>query len=269
MQIIKFALTLFMIFVFFVGGVVITFLPLKFWTKQQLKIKWIQFCCKIGLRIMQVKAEFKGENLPSSSFIVSNHMSYLDILVLTQLAPMSFVTSQEIKETPVLGWLCQVGGCLFVERRNKKNIKNEIQEITKALSHNQNVAVFPEATSTNGEEILRFKMPLYNAAIFADKPVSVLCLNYKSLNGESFKLSNRDYVCWYGDMSFVPHLWKLMSLKSIRAEVEVCTILNTQGESVEELATTSQRFVTEHFKPVEKGVSYAGSSSSHSHWAKA
>lgn len=268
MHILKFIATILTIILFFIGGLLISFLPVGFWKKQQLKTKWIQFCCKLGLFIMQVKLQIKGE-LPHSSFVVCNHMSYLDILVLTQLAPMSFVTSQEIKETPVLGWLCQVGGCLFVERRNKVNIQNEIQEITSALKNEQNVTVFPEATSTNAEEVLRFKRPLFNAAIFANKPVSVLCLNYLKINKENFNSHNRDFVCWYGDMSFVPHLWKLMSLKSIIAAVDVCEILSTQGQSADELALLSHKTVSEHFKPVEKGVSYAGSSSTNSHWAKA
>ncbi|MCH2534550.1 MAG: 1-acyl-sn-glycerol-3-phosphate acyltransferase [Bdellovibrionales bacterium] len=268
MQALKFLATLITILVFFVGGLIISFLPVRFWTKQQLKTKWIQWCCKVGLFIMQVKAHIKGQ-LPESSFVVCNHMSYLDILVLTQIAPMSFVTSQEIRETPVLGWLCQVGGCLFVDRRSKKNIENEIQQITNSLKNNQNVVVFPEATSTNGEEVLRFKRPLYNAPIFADKPVSVLCLNYTKINNHGFNEQNRDYICWYGDMSFVPHLWKLMSLKSVKAEVEVCEVLSTQGQSADQLALSSHTTVTKFFKPVEKGVSYAGSSSSNSHWAKA
>lgn len=268
MQTLKFLATILTIGIFFIGGLLISFLPVGFWKKQQLKTKWIQHCCKLGLFIMRVKVQIQGE-LPPSSFVVCNHMSYLDILILTQLAPMSFVTSQEIKETPVLGWLCQVGGCLFVERRNKINIKNEIQQITKSLSENQNVVVFPEATSTNAEEVLRFKRPLYNAAIFANKPVSVLCLNYTSINSDPFTALNRDYVCWYGDMSFVPHLWKLMSLKSVTATVDVCEILSTQGQSVDQLAQSSHKTVSDYFKPVEKGVSYAGSSSTNSHWAEA
>ena len=112
-------------------------------------------------------------------------------------------------------------------------------------------------------------MPLFNAPIYANKAISVMCLNYKKINNNDFNIKNRDFICWYGDMSFLPHLWKLMSLKSILVEVNCCKTLYPQGMSAKELALSSHQIVSEHFKPVEKGVSYAGSSTSHSHWAEA
>jgi 1-acyl-sn-glycerol-3-phosphate acyltransferase len=94
-------------------------------------------------------------------FIVSNHLSYIDILLISSVLPTSFVTSVEMKNTPFLGQIIQLAGCLFVERRNKKNIMNEIGDIENALNKGLNVTVFPEATSTNGEQVLKFKRSLF------------------------------------------------------------------------------------------------------------
>ena len=89
--------------------------------------------------------------------LVCNHMSYLDAVIFAKTFSGSFVTSMEMKEMPFLGQITQVAGCLYVERRNKSNLSNEVRELTESLKSGNRVIVFPEATSTNGEEVIRFR----------------------------------------------------------------------------------------------------------------
>ncbi|NJL24795.1 MAG: 1-acyl-sn-glycerol-3-phosphate acyltransferase [Calothrix sp. SM1_5_4] len=180
------------------------------------RVQWSNWILKAysrwGLWVLNVRPRFLGlENIHSSpnGLFVGNHLSYLDILVIHSEVPTCFVTSMEIKETPVLGQVCQLAGCLFIERRNKQNLRAEVSEISEGLREGLNVAIFPEATSTNGEQILRFRRPLYLAAIMAEKPVIPFCLNYRSVGGEAINVRTRDKVFWYGDMDFAPHLWEL------------------------------------------------------------
>ena len=93
--------------------------------------------------------------------IVSNHLSYLDVLAMISVLNTRFVTSMEVKHAAGLGWITDQAGCLYVERRSRKNLKTEINEISKALEGGFYVVVFPEATSTNGDGVLRFKRPLF------------------------------------------------------------------------------------------------------------
>lgn len=183
----------------------------------------IQMIAAIILRVLRVEHTIEGEIEKHKSaknyFLIANHMSYLDVLILAQYFPASFVTSVEVKETPVLGQICVLAGCLFVERRSRDNLHREVSDITTALKHGNNVLVFPEATSTNGETVIRFKRPLFQAAIDSEVRVLPLSLRYEQVDHEDFSAANRDKVCWYGDMDFLPHFWSLHQLRSVRAKV--------------------------------------------------
>lgn len=224
------------------------------WNKWQLtkfRGQMISLYSQIGIRILNLKPRFSKplENHQNSLF-VSNHLSYIDVLILASQAPMNFVTSIEIKNTPFLGQIVQMAGCLFVERRNKSNLTNEIKEITEALANGINVTIFPEATSTNGESVLRFRRPLYAAAIESDRNVVPLCLNYKKISGKSIDLENRDDVFWYGKMSFLPHLWSLCLQDNVEIEIQVLgKIENEENLTATDLASESHKRVSEVFIP--------------------
>jgi 1-acyl-sn-glycerol-3-phosphate acyltransferase len=189
----------------------------------------ISITSKVGLRIFNVKIRktFAPIDPHENFLIVSNHLSYLDILIISSFFPACFVTSQEMKETPFLGQICLLGGCLFVERRKKTGIANEVKELAMALEDGLNVAIFPEATSTNGEAVIRFRRPLFQSAIDSRSKILPLCLNYRTLDGDKLTLKNRDKVFWYGDMSFLSHALSLFAHKKIVAELTVFPSLNS------------------------------------------
>ncbi len=187
--------------------------------------KIVQVTSRAGLVIFNVRVntnlnldEIKGHHL-----IVSNHLTYLDILILSSHFNTSFVTSQEMKGTPVLGHLCLLGGCFFVERRKRSGIRKEIQDLSDSLKTKHNIVIFPEATSTNGEAVIKFRKPLFQAAFDSNTRVLPVCLNYRTLDNEKITVKNRDHVFWYGDMSFFTHAMTLLSHKGIEADL---TILN-------------------------------------------
>lgn len=223
------------------------------WVQREKRARLIQKYSRRALKRMNIEVEVNDEFqhlLKDNALIVCNHMSYLDILVLSSINPSCFVTSIEMKNTPVLGTLCDLGGCVYVERRSKENLGNEIKEITQALNRGLNVCFFPEATSHNGEEILRFRKPLFNAARYAHKKVLPICLNYEELNGEGFSKLNRDLVCWYGDMGFAPHMWNLCGAKKIKASLKFLEpVSNAQDYHSKDLAFKTQEMVKEHFVP--------------------
>jgi len=125
-----------------------------------------------------------------------------------------------MRETPVLGTLCEMGGCIFVERRSRTKIMNEMGVLTEAIKEGANVVLYPEATSSNGEQVLPFKKTLMMSAAHAGRPIQPGVVNFIEINGEEFSLKNRDRVCWHGDMSFGKAMWGGITAKSITAEVE-------------------------------------------------
>ena len=183
--------------------------------------KNIHFYCKLISRTFDLRIVVKGQPVNDSNFLyVGNHMGFVDIFVISSLIPALFITSQEMRETPVLGAICEMGGCIFVERRSRTRIMNELESLIEAMKEGFNVVLYPEATSSNGEQVLPFKKTLMMSAPHAGRPIQPGVVNYIEINGEEFSLKTRDHVCWYGDMTFVEAMWKSVTAKSITAEVE-------------------------------------------------
>jgi lyso-ornithine lipid O-acyltransferase len=207
-----------------------------------------------GLFMLRTKVSCVGfENLRElrGGLYVGNHLSYFDVLVISSVVPSCFVTSREVREAFFLGQICQMAGCLFVERRNKQNILNEISEIREGLQVGLNVAIFPEATSTNGEQILRFRRPLFLSAVDAGRPVVPFCLNYRRVGGRPIDVQSRDSVFWYGDMDFASHLWRLASCGGVEVDLHFLPPIETELKmDPTALAERAQAAVESVFIPV-------------------
>jgi 1-acyl-sn-glycerol-3-phosphate acyltransferase len=188
----------------------------------------------------------------TSFLIVSNHLSYIDILIIANTFPSYFITSLDMKGTLFLGHICQMAQCLFVNRKSRSNISHEIKNISKKLEQGENVVLFPEATSTDGSSVLPFKKSLFQAGIDSKASVLPICLNYLSINNESVDSLNRDKLCWYGAMSFFPHFIDLLKLKEISISMTIgMPIENLQNEDVKTLAAKTYRFINNHYTSIE------------------
>ncbi len=226
-------------------------LPISRWSVQKIRSRINRIFCQLGLKIMGVTVTRKGRFQEGTNYlIVSNHLSYLDILLISSHLPSCFVTSVEVKHAPFLGLITKWAGCIFVERRNKDNIMLEIAEMTEALSEGLNIVIFPEATSTNGQGVLRFRCPLYNSAIAAQRQILPICLNYKKIDGENLNKENRDKVFWYGSMEFFPHLVGLMKLKTIEVEIEFLDSIKViENSDAKTIAESTHGLIVERFVP--------------------
>ncbi|MBX3034524.1 MAG: 1-acyl-sn-glycerol-3-phosphate acyltransferase [Bdellovibrionaceae bacterium] len=166
-----------------------------------------------------------------AGLVIGNHLGFIDILACSSVHPNLFVTSKEMRETPVLGLITEMGGCIYVERRSRLNIVNELGQITEHLKKGFRVVLYPEATSTNGETVLPFKRTLLTAAAQAGVPVIPYVFNFREVNGEpGFPLKYRDSVCWYGDISFHQSIWRAFGLKSLVCELEFLSPVYTRTE---------------------------------------
>lgn len=200
--------------------------------------------CKI--RVNQVP-----RRLNQNYLLVSNHLSYLDILIISSCFPGCYVTSQEIKEMPFLGTLTSLAGCLYVERRSRDNLKNEISEITCAIKHGLNVVIFPEGTSTNGEQVLRFKQPLFQSAIDSNKKIVPLSITYTKINNRPVSVENRDRIFWYDDMTFPDHFAGLATIDHLEVCLHIsCPIHAVKMHSCAHLSQQAHMVVKNTFTPI-------------------
>ncbi|WP_413576714.1 1-acyl-sn-glycerol-3-phosphate acyltransferase [Bdellovibrio sp. HCB290] len=186
-----------------------------------------RYCGLIARNALSIKLKVinKPAKKHAGSLLVANHMGFVDILMLAGIEPMSFITSNEMRETPVLGPVTELAGCFYVERRSRTKILTEMKRLSDSLKEGLNIVLYPEATSTNGDKVLPFKKTLMMAAAEAGVPVQPVVINFRKINGEDFNTANRDAVCWYGDTSFGEYFWKTLRLKTVEAEIEYLDIL--------------------------------------------
>ena len=157
---------------------------------------------------------------PGQTYLyAANHLSYLDILVQGALLPSTFITSREMHGTPFLGHVCRFAQCFFVDRLNRRRLAQEIRAIAALLESGVPVTLFPEGAAGDGAAVRPFKSPLFKACTAAGTPVLPLALNYRTLDSVPVGSENRDRICWYGDMPFFPHVWRLLRHRHIEVDI--------------------------------------------------
>ncbi len=215
----------------------------------------------LGVMDFRITKKSLHPGLADKNFlIVSNHMSYLDILVMSSCIDAVFVTSVEVKNMILLGDLCEFGGSLFVERRNPKRILDDAQMIGDVIDQGFNLVIYPEGTTTNGETVERFKSSLLSTAIANKKAVLPVCIKYKSINGEPFSEENRDLICWYGDMEFPTHYYGLRQIFQAEVELSFLEPIEITPESDRRtLARQAEEMIrAEYHRGAEAGPGYDG-----------
>lgn len=231
------------------------YLFLQIWPYGTKKIlsKLVSFLSRILLIILDIKVESNhhDHNFKENTLIVGNHLSYIDIFLLSHIVPTSFVTSLEMKKTPLLGQITQLAGCLYVNRQDKSNISKEIEDIKIALEKGLHVTIFPEARSTNGEEVIRFRRPLFQAAIDAKVHVLPVTINYTHIGESPVSKENRDHLFWYDDTPFFIHFLRLSKQKKIKVKLdwEKDKLIHPE-QSIEDIQLKSYQIVSSNYKPV-------------------
>jgi lyso-ornithine lipid O-acyltransferase len=174
---------------------------------------WLQRSSRRVLRVFRIEIQFDG-HIPLSGLLVCNHLSYLDILVLAALAPCVFVAKSEVKYWPVFGWFAKLAGTVFVHREQRTQAGQTVKEIETALQADSLVVLFPEGTSSDGHTVLPFKSSLLEPAVRQAYPLSAGLIQYALDDGDV-----GEEVCYWKDMTLVPHLINLCSKRSIQASV--------------------------------------------------
>jgi len=175
-----------------------------------------------GCRIMGIRVRRRGVHWPlpgRGGMLALNHLSWIDPIIMAAIHPSVFVTSTETGEHPLLGRICAAAGCVFMERRRRQGLSAERDRLG-ILMNRLPVVIFPEATSSDGSAVLPFKSAPFAAAIAARASVSLMALRYRSLDGRRIGKRTRDRVCWYGDMTFLPHLMGVLGIGRIDADLD-------------------------------------------------
>ncbi len=177
------------------------------------RARWLHETCVRGLRAINVQLQVEGRP-PSHGLIVSNHLSYLDILAYSAAVPCVFVSKAEVEAWPIFGCYARWAGSVFVRRHDRSDAARANAEIGGAIHNDVPVLLFPEATTTDGQRVLRFHSTMLQPAIDVGAPITPSAIHYELDDGDAAR-----EVCWWGDMTLLPHVLNLFAKKSIRARI--------------------------------------------------
>ncbi|MEZ5975262.1 MAG: lysophospholipid acyltransferase family protein [Planctomycetota bacterium] len=169
-----------------------------------------------SLAVMGVRVSRSGAAPAPPFFLVANHLSYLDIVVLHAACRARFLSKAEIASWPVAGFLARLAGTLFIDRERRRDVSRAIPELQAAISAGDGVIVFPEGTSSAGKDVLPFHASLLQAPLQLGLSSHWARLAYRTPDGSQPAWWS---VCWWGDMPFGSHFLKLLTLPSIEAEL--------------------------------------------------
>ena len=124
---------------------------------------WPSRFLAIATRICGVRVRIDGAVLEPHSFVVANHTSWLDILILGGSAGTAFVSKAEVRRTPLIGWLADQNRTVYIDRAERGSAHRQVEQIANALDHPQPLAVFPEGTTGDGRHLLPFRSSLLDA----------------------------------------------------------------------------------------------------------
>jgi lyso-ornithine lipid O-acyltransferase len=156
---------------------------------------------------------------PPHGAVVSNHLSYLDILLYSAVAPFVMVAKSEVRAWPLLGWFTAQAGTVYVQRGGPPSTYPAVNRaMTAAYRTGIPVLFFPEGTTTDGSEILPFRRGLFHSVLDNHVPLRSAALRY-TLAEDNGDATVGEHVCWWGDAFLAPHLVRCLGLRGLNAEI--------------------------------------------------
>ena len=207
--------------------------------------RWTVRCrglwARASLRILGVRSRVLG-TCPAGGFLLAaNHLSYLDVLLLSANVPVRFVAKREVRGWPVWGPLAAWTGTLFIDRDRPRDARRVADELSASLAKGEAAVIFAEGTSSPGEDVLPYRPALFAAAIESRCSVVPARVQYLVPDRPG---AERAEVCWWGDMDFGPHLLGLAALQRIDAHLTIGAPL-PPGNDRSELALRAHRATTD------------------------
>jgi len=173
---------------------------------------WLHRSCRRVLGALGIHVTVHGRPA-ARGLVVSNHLSYLDIMILSAAMPCFFVAKAEIARWPYFGRAARTGATIFIDRQSRASTIEVAGFLSERLELPVPVLLFPEGTSSDGSSVLRFHSSLFEPAVAASAPITAAAVRYVLHDGAS----ERD-LCWFDDALFLPHIWKTLGVSGFSAE---------------------------------------------------
>lgn len=208
---------------------------MKTWSKQLLTT------LNIGIQI-EGPQPARGEG---GCLIVANHVSWLDIFVLNAIHPAQFIAKSEVRNWPVIGWLCRRSGTIFIERAMRQNASLVNRHVSLLLEQGACIGLFPEGTTTDGKQVGHFHSALIQPAIDAGARLCPIALRYQNKDGRL-----EAAAAFIVDMTLAQSIWKILRCPHLNALVVFTPALLATNENRRVLARTAQIAITQGLQTI-------------------
>ena len=194
-------------FAWFIGNL---FIPNKTYWRQIIFRTWAEWFVKLA----RMEVEILGEAPSPPFFLVSNHLGYTDIPLLRSVIESVFVAKGDIENWIIAGKMVRNMGNVFINRENRRDIPIAGAKILEKLNQGEGVIIFPEGTSSKGEEVLPFNSSFFEFAAKTDLPIHYASITYQTSSDET---RPSEAICWWDDTAFIEHLWRFFQLRKSKA----------------------------------------------------
>jgi 1-acyl-sn-glycerol-3-phosphate acyltransferase len=201
----------------------------------------IRAWCSQVLHLLGVEVRVRGaapQPDAHGTMFVANHISWLDIWVLKHLHPMRLISKAEVRAWPVIGWLAEQSGTLFIEREKRHDAGRMMSSAETALKAGDCLCFFPEGTTTDGTELKPFKPSLFQAAINAGAEIRPITLHYPDEDG-----GTNTAVAYCGDITMLQSLLAVLSLRRVVVEIAYAEPIPAAHEERRHLAVQARQAI--------------------------
>lgn len=193
-------------------------LLLKRPTQRVERAEWLHRLCARAVRGLGIELVVTGE-FPEHGAVIANHLSYADIVIFAALHPCVFVSKAEIVNEPVLGWMTEMAGTVYVARGRGGSAVQAREGMNAAFIAGLPVVFFPEGTTSDGTGLLKFHSGLLAQALAEGAPVTAAHIRYRLQEDNGPGVAVEEDVCYWGDRNMWSHIFKFLGLRGVRAEV--------------------------------------------------
>ncbi len=229
------------------AGLLISWPTRGWFPKAQLRWRnWIFRTWSRSLRrVIGLRVDCQGEPPRGDFFLVSNHQTYLDIIVLGSLVDVAYIAKLDLRGWPLVGGILRAADSIFVDRSRKRDLLRVLRLIDHSRARGLGVLLFPEGTTGRGDVLLPFKPSLLDYPAKRAVPVHYVTLSYATRDPQR---SAQEWVSWWGDSDFAPHFLRLLQLPQIDIQVRFGStpILADQRK---ELADQLRLAMSQSFEP--------------------
>jgi 1-acyl-sn-glycerol-3-phosphate acyltransferase len=205
-----------------------------------------------ALRVLGVALMRRGIRAPNA-LLVSNHVSWLDPLLIAATGHASFVCKREVRRWPVIGWILSRNDTVFLGRGSARLTAHAVGQVTERLEAGATIAVFPEGTSTAGSACLPFAAPFFQAALDSGAVVQPMAILYEARADGA-----PSAAAFIGEATFLSSLVAVAGDEGVRVRIEIGEPLRYRGRSRREFAAAAQHWVRSRIPGNGHGVAYRG-----------